>query len=73
METPATKKDRFQRLAQKRTTEVLKKLDILGHCANRGSYDYSREEVTQMFLAIERKLNDVKTRFKFSGDEAFHF
>ncbi|HTL48291.1 MAG TPA: hypothetical protein VL688_09580 [Verrucomicrobiae bacterium] len=73
METVDSKKDRFKRLASKRTTEVIKKLEILGHCGNKHSYEYSQDEVKQMFLAIEKKLNEVKIKFKLEAEESFHF
>jgi len=73
METPQTKRERFQRLAQKRVNEVMKKLEILGHCGSRQSYEYSPEEAKQIFIAIERKLNDVRTKFKASDADAFSF
>lgn len=69
METPETKRDRFRRLATKRTNEVIKKLDILGHCANKHSYEYTSEQAKEIFLAIERKLNEVKGLFKGAVDQ----
>lgn len=66
-----TNADRFKRLAAARTNEVLKKLDILGHCHNRSNYAYSQEQVNQIFLAIEKKVNEVKIKFKPNSEE-FH-
>jgi len=43
--TSETKRQRFQRLAEKRTNDVLERLRILGNCANRGQYEYTPEEV----------------------------
>ena len=71
METQEVKRDRFKRLAVNRTNEVLKKLDILGHCANRNTYDYNTEEVRQMFHAIEQKINDIRIKFKSAEEQAF--
>lgn len=66
-----TNEDRFRRLATSRTNEILKKLDILGHCANRQNYGYSKEQVEQIFLTIEKKL--IETRMKFKPrEEEFH-
>lgn len=74
METSETKKDRFKRLASARTNTVIEKLEILGNCANRSNYEYSDEEVKQMILAIERKLNEVKILFSPSQNkDSFHF
>lgn len=71
MESREVKEDRFKRLATKRTQEILKKLDILGHCANRHSYEYTNEEIQQIFHAIEKKLNDVKMKFKCHQEDGF--
>ena len=60
------KKDRFKRLATKRTAEILKKLRILGNCANRSAYDYSEEEIAKIFSAIERAAKDARSKFYFS-------
>lgn len=59
------KKERFRRLAEKRTNAVLKRLDVLGNCANRSAYDYSQEEVNKIFSEIEQKVKDTKSRFYF--------
>ena len=74
METSETKKDRFKRLASARTNAVIEKLEILGNCSNRSNYEYSEEEVKQMMLAVERKLNEVKMLFGHSSNkDNFHF
>ena len=44
-ENYTNKKERFKRLATKRTNSILKRLEVLGNCANRGAYDYTEEEI----------------------------
>lgn len=66
-----TSRDRFKRLATLRTNEVLKRLKILGNCANRQVYEYSEEEIEAIFSAIERKVREVKTKFHFPKEERF--
>jgi hypothetical protein len=66
------KRERFRRLAGARTNTVLKKLKVLGNCANRASYEYSREEVERIFKAIDGKIREIKARFsESSGEEDF--
>ena len=60
------KRGRFMRLAEYRTNEVLKRLRVLGNCANKAAYDYKQEEVLKMFEAIEEELLRVRTKFKNS-------
>lgn len=59
------RRDNFKRLAEARTNEVLKRLKILGNCANRSAYDYSEEEVSKIFSEIEKKIREVKARFTY--------
>jgi len=66
-----TSEERFKRLATKRTNEVLKRLDILGNCANRQVYSYTEKEVEKIFKAIENKIKEVRTKFYFPKKEKF--
>ena len=65
------KKENFKRLAEYRTNEVLKKLKVLGNCANRGAYDYTEEEINKIFSEIERKTKETKTKFYFPKNNKF--
>jgi hypothetical protein len=65
------KKERFKRLATKRTNNVLQKLKVLGNCSNRQIYDYSEEQVDAMFSVIEKKLKEVKSKFHFPKETSF--
>lgn len=66
-----TPRDRFKRLAALRTNEVLKRLKILGNCANRQAYEYTEKDVDAIFSAIERKVKETKAKFQFSKEETF--
>lgn len=57
------KRERFLRLASYRTNEVLKKLNVLGHCSNKSAYKYTNEEINKIFIEIERKVKEIKSRF----------
>ncbi|MGI6616271.1 MAG: hypothetical protein ACOX30_09745 [Dethiobacteria bacterium] len=58
------KRVKFERLAEKRVTEVLKRIRYLGNLANRSNYDYSDAHVNQFMQAIENELKILKNRFK---------
>ena len=69
-----SKKDRFKRLATSRTNAVIERIRILSNCSNQGLYDYSDEDIKEIFKAIENELKIGKSRFiqhskdKFSLD-----
>lgn len=64
-------RERFKRLAVYRTNEVLKKIKVLGNCANTSAYEYSEDEVNKIFSEIERKVKETKARFRFSKGKEF--
>lgn len=69
--TGETKKQRFQRLAEKRTNDVLERLRILGNCANRGQYEYTTEDVRKIFNVIEKEAKLIKLKFKDGETQKF--
>jgi len=56
--------ERFKRLASKRTQVILKKLEVLGHCANKSTYKYTDQDIRKIFSTIESQLKTIKARFK---------
>jgi len=63
------KRERFKRLAQARTNRVLKTLKILGNCADKSRYEYMKEDVERVFMAVDRRLNKTKARFDLPQDK----
>ncbi|MCX5997851.1 MAG: hypothetical protein NTV42_09670 [Chloroflexi bacterium] len=59
-----TPKERFRRLATLRTQAVLKRLQILGNCANRYVYDYDESDIDKIFLELERCVREVKAKYR---------
>ena len=66
-----TPQERFKRLGTLRTNTVLRRLKVLGNCANRQAYQYTEEEVDRIFSEIERKLKEVKAKFHFPKNREF--
>lgn len=58
-----SKRDRFVRLAEARTNKILDMLQLLGNCSSKANYDYTDEDVKQIFNAIEREVRNTKNKF----------
>lgn len=58
------KASRFERLAERRVTETLKKMRLIGNLSNRHNYSYTEEHVKQILEALEGELRQVKARFR---------
>lgn len=63
------KKERFKRLATSRTTDVLKRLQVLSNCANRSAYDYTEEEISKIYSTIEKAVRDSKAKFYYPKEK----
>ncbi|MDD5566582.1 MAG: hypothetical protein PHH01_00065 [Patescibacteria group bacterium] len=61
-----TKRDRFKRLAEYRTNEILSKLKILGNCSNQQAYDYTDDDIRKIFDSIEKTTRAVKSKFQLT-------
>jgi hypothetical protein len=63
------KTERFKKLAENRTNNVLRSLKILGNCANRSLYEYEDDEVRKIFRVINEKIEETKGKFKYVEKE----
>lgn len=55
---------RFVRLAESRTTRVLKDLDLLGNLSNKSNYSYGEQDVKKIISSIRKRLGLVEKRFE---------
>lgn len=58
-----SKADRFTRLAQARTSNVLRSIRILGNLSNTSNYSYTPEQVRKIFSAIRAQLDNAESKF----------
>ena len=65
------KSQRFRRLGEKRITNLIKHLRLIGNLANKNNYSYTDDEVHQMFVVIKTELEQTKKKFEHYSSEAF--
>jgi len=66
-EKKAERAAKFKLIAARRAVVILKTLGFLENCANKGSYEYTPEQVATIFNSIEAKVKDVKAAFNRTG------
>jgi hypothetical protein len=71
MQKDQEKRERFKRLAEYRTNEILKRLRVLGNCSNKSAYEYTEDEVNRIFSEIEKRVKEVRSKFHFSKNNNF--
>ena len=60
----STKRAKFLELAQKRMTNALHDIRLVGNLSNRAAYEYSEKDVQKIIKALEDGLTDLKQRFR---------
>ena len=65
------KRERFKKLAEYRTNEILNRIRVLGNCSNRSAYEFTEEEINKIFSVIDRAVKETKAKFYFSKNNKF--
>lgn len=53
---------RFKRLATKRVTNAIKRIELIGNLSGY-SYEYTEEEIDKIFTALQETLDNTKAMF----------
>lgn len=72
----AEKLEKFERLAEKRVNNVIKRLRLLGNLANKSNYSYTENHVDQLLRAVKGAVRELEARFRNKGkseDKGFKF
>ena len=69
MEVNEEKRNKFMEYAGKRVNNVLHDMQILEPMARSNSYDFTKEDVEEMFGAMQSTLDDVRTEFNKKFEE----
>lgn len=57
---------KFVRLANKRVSNALKAIQLIGNLANKSNYDYTDEDVQKIFRALSDELGACRKKFELA-------
>ncbi len=60
---------KFERIAEKRVSDVLKKMQLIGNLANKNNYEYTDKHVKQIIDSLENELKVLKNKFAEESSE----
>jgi len=66
-----TKEARFKRVVQKRVQNVLDSLRRLSQCSNKRMYAWNDDQLTKIWVAIDKELKACKADFDNAEPEEF--
>jgi hypothetical protein len=56
--------EKFEKIAERRVTEAIKKLKLIGNLANKRNYSYTEKHVKQIISALESEMKDLRNKFQ---------
>ena len=59
----SNKLEKFEQLAEKRVSDTLKRLQLIGNLANKNNYDYTEAHVKQIIDTLENEIKSLKNKF----------
>ncbi len=62
------KLENFERLAEKRMTEAIKKIRLVGNLSNKNNYEYTDMHVKEIISTLENEILVLKRKFESDND-----
>lgn len=63
------KRERFKSLAERRVNYVIDKLRLIGNLSDTRHYEYTNKDKDLIIAALQKELNNVKSRFQSSSSK----
>ena len=64
MTKTSEKRERFLRLVEKRMSNTLHDIKLVGNLSNRSAYEYTDKDVRRITKALEEAIADLRQRFR---------
>jgi SLT domain-containing protein len=70
---PATNREKFIALAEKRTSKALQAIAIIGNLSNKSNYSYNEDDVRKIKKALINQVNQTISKFDNSDSKRSSF
>lgn len=68
------KRAKFRELAEKRVSNTLKQIQLIGNLSNTRVYEYDEEDIKKIFKTLKEEMSLAEAKFKSKGrDRNFKF
>ena len=68
------KREKFRELAEKRVSNALKQIQLIGNLSNTRVYEYDEEAIKKIFKTLKEEISLAESKFKSKGrDRNFKF
>lgn len=66
-----TKSEKFKRIAENRTNRIIDQIRVLGNLSNTSNYEFTMDEVDQIFKSIQTELKKTRELFEMENEKKF--
>ncbi|MGJ8641314.1 MAG: hypothetical protein ACSHYA_18130 [Opitutaceae bacterium] len=61
------RRQKFTDLAERRTTNAIKQIRLIGNLSNKGNYSYEEKDISKIVSALSSEIKTMKERFSSEG------
>jgi hypothetical protein len=61
------KREKFVQLAEKRTTNAIRAIRVIGKLGNRSAYEYDENDIKKIASALAKEIESMKARMLSTG------
>ncbi len=65
------KRDKFIKLAEKRTINAIKAIRVIGKLGNKNAYQFDESDVQKIVRALSKEIDALKTRMSSNSSKEF--
>lgn len=66
-----SKSEKFKRIAENRTNRIIDQIRVLGNLSNTSNYEFTMDEVDQIFKSIQTELKKTREMFELENEKKF--
>lgn len=66
MSAEESKREKFVRLAENRTNNALKNIQLLGNLSNSSNYDFGKDDLDQIVRTLKKAVDDLEKIYSTS-------
>lgn len=68
-----SKRDKFVRLAENRTNNILKGIELLGNLANANNYEYTQEDLNKITRSLKNATAELERLYSNASNKSKRF
>ena len=65
------KREKFKELAEKRVSNAMKNIQLIGNLSNTRAYEYDEEDIKKIFKTLREEISLAESKFKSKNKSGY--